>query len=110
MANSKKSTKKSTKKNVTARKPRVGQTYELTPKGIKELIDAEDAPGAQPALVAGALKSMGGATAAEIANKIDKKIESVQPVMRVVGFYLTTWKREGLVRVVKAAKAAAAKA
>lgn len=101
----KKNSKKSTKKNTTVRKPRQGNTYELTAKGTAQLINEEI--GAQPALVAGALKNMGGATAAEIADKIDKKLETRQPVMRVVGFYLTTWKKDGLVRVVKQPKAAA---
>jgi hypothetical protein len=110
MATKKSNSKKSSnsKKNSTARKPRQGNTYELTAKGTAQLIDEEI--GAQPALVAGALKSAGKATAAEIADKIDKKLETRQPVMRVVGFYLTTWKKDGLVRIVKQPKAAAAKA
>lgn len=108
MATKKSNSKKSSKKNATVRKPRQGNTYELTAKGTAELINEE--VGAQPALVAGALKTAGKATAAEIADKIDKKLETRQPVMRVVGFYLTTWKKAGLVRVVKAARAAAAKA
>jgi hypothetical protein len=101
------SKKSKTAKNAN-RKTRQGNTYELTAKGTAQLINEEI--GAQPALVAGALKNMKQATAADIALKIDSKLETKQPVMRVVGFYLTTWKKDGLVRVVKAAKAAAAKA
>lgn len=92
--NSKKNKKKST---------RVGRTYELTAKGQKELVEAEDL-GAQPKLIAQALNRKGQATSADLVQAIDSKVKTRQPVERVVGYYLTTWKSEGLVRTVKVAK------
>jgi hypothetical protein len=100
----KKTTKKSTKKNPAT--PRASRSYELTAKGNQMLTADEFGP--QPKLIAQALSRKGQATSGELAAAIDSKVETTQPVARVVGYYLTTWKTDGIVRVVKATKKAAA--
>lgn len=90
-----KKTKKSTKKTA----PRASRVYEFTAKG-----NQTEFTGEQPKLIAQALKRKGQATSAQLAEAIDNKVETRQPVVRVVGYYLTTWKAEGIVRVVKTSK------
>ena len=75
------------------------RTYRLTPKG--EQLLREDGFGNQPKLIAQALHRKGQATSAELAEAIKSKVETRQPVARVVSFYLTTWKSEGIVKAAK---------
>lgn len=96
-------TKKASKK--ATRKPRAAQAYELTAKGSSALTNDEFGP--QAKLVAQTLNRKGSATAAQIAQAIDGRITTKQPVVRVAAFYLGEFKRAGQARVVKASKKSA---
>lgn len=79
---------------------RIRRRYQLTPKGETLLKEGEFGP--QPKLIAQALNKRGQATSADLAAAIESKVETRQPVARVVAYYLTTWKAEGVVKVAKA--------
>lgn len=72
---------------------RTGNTYVVTSKGTKTLTEA----GGQQAVVFNAMKS-GMFTAAEITKKVENKLTTKQDAGLVVGFYLTNWKADGLVK------------
>jgi hypothetical protein len=78
---------------------RTSHPYTLTPKG--EQLLREDGFGTQPKLIAQALHRKGQATRQELAEAIKSKVETRQPVARVVSFYLTTWKSQGIVKAAK---------
>lgn len=88
-------------------KQRTGRQYQLTAKGVQMLKD--DQFGTQPKLIAQALHKKGQATSSELAAAIESKVETRQPVMRVVSFYLTTWKSDGIVKEAKGKAPKAAK-
>lgn len=91
-------------------KPRVTQRYRLTNKSPKETMKG------QGKLVYDTLKEMGGeATVAELTEKVKAtgQLQTRQDAERVVGFYCSKFKREGLVEAIKpevAAEQAAAAA
>jgi hypothetical protein len=92
MPKSKKSTKKAAPKKVKPKKQAV--SYELAddfPENIKS---------PQQLLIRDAMKKLGLATAAGIADQIKDKLKTKQPAQRVVSFYLAAWKKRGLVKAV----------
>jgi 23S rRNA pseudoU1915 N3-methylase RlmH len=74
--------------------------YELTAKGIAQLADSTR----QQGVIYSALKGK-QLTSAQLAKRVEKKLQTKQNVQLVVGFYLTTWKADGLVKFAKAKKA-----
>lgn len=69
--------------------------YERTAKLTRSLVEEM---GAQPKTIADAILSSKQALSNEqIAALVKGKIKSVQPLTRVTSFYLTKWKKQGLV-------------
>lgn len=86
----KKAAKKVVKKNGSTR----GNTYQSTGDGRKKFNDLTG----QGKIVADALVASEPITAADLAAKIGGKLETKQEPARVVGFYLSQWKTDGLVK------------
>lgn len=82
---------------------RTMKAYELTAKGVAQLADSTR----QQAVIFRALKGK-QLTSAQLAQRVAGKLETKQSEQLVVGYYLTTWKADGLVRFAKAAKPKAA--
>lgn len=77
----------------------MGQRYELTEKGRSKEAAAKFTRG-QPALVYDSLYTAeAGLTAKEIADFIGDKLVTRQDPLRVVGYYLSIWKKDGFVSV-----------
>jgi hypothetical protein len=75
--------------------PRQTQVYVRTEK------EAKDMKG-QGAIVLAALSELGRGTVAEIVEKTKGQFQTRQSEERVVGFYLSKFKREGLAKIVEA--------
>ena len=83
------------------KQPRAAHAYELTAKGVEQLKDATR----QQAVIFAALKGK-QLTGAQLAQRVARSLKTKQEPQLVVGYYLTTWKADGLVRFAKAAKPA----
>lgn len=71
-----------------------GNTYMLTSKGAKNLAEASG----QQAPIFHVLSAGKPLTAAEITAKVASKLKTKQDAGLVVGFYLTQWKGDSLVK------------
>jgi 23S rRNA pseudoU1915 N3-methylase RlmH len=80
---------------------RAAHAYELTAKGMKDLADSTR----QQGVIFSALKGK-QLTSAQLAKRVEGKLKTKQEPQLVVGFYLTTWKADGLVKFAKAKRAA----
>jgi hypothetical protein len=89
----KKTTKKRTAKKVAVKRVRQTSRYQLT----GELADTKSP---QQLLIRDALKKLGPATATEITAQVSDKLKTKQTPERVVAFYLTAWKKSGVVKAV----------
>ena len=69
-------------------------SYELADE-LPETIKSQ-----QQLLIRDAMKKLGPATAAVIAEEIKDKLKTKQEPQRVVSFYLAAWKKRGYVRAV----------
>lgn len=80
-----------------------GRTYSLTVAGKKALTDAKEG---QKTLILSTIGSLETATSAQIAEAVEKsgKLETKQPVGRVVSFYLGQFRADGLVKLGAKAK------
>jgi hypothetical protein len=87
-------TKKRAAKKATPKREHQTAKYELA----GELSDKIKSP--QQLLIRDAMKKLGPATAAEIADQIKDKLKTKQEPQRVVTFYLTVWKKVGVVKAV----------
>jgi hypothetical protein len=90
----KKTTKKRAAKKTTAKCERQAAKYQLA----GELSDKVKSP--QQLLIRDAMQKLGPATAAEIAEQVKDKLTTKQTPERVVAFYLTAWKKAGVVKAV----------
>jgi hypothetical protein len=90
----KKTTKKRAAKKATVRRERLTARYELT----GDLSDKVQSP--QQLLIRDAMQKLGPATAAEIADQVKDRLKTKQEPQRVVAFYLTAWKKSGVVKAV----------
>jgi hypothetical protein len=90
----KKTTKKRTAKKVGVNRVRQSAKYQLA----GELSDKIQSP--QQLLIQATMKKLGPATAAEIAGQVKDRLKTKQESQRVVSFYLTAWKKSGLVKTV----------
>jgi len=75
-----------------ASKPRKTQVYVRTEKDAKEMKG-------QGAVILAALSELGQATVADLVAKTKGQFPTKQSEERVVGFYLSKFKREGLAKV-----------
>jgi hypothetical protein len=89
----KKTTKKRAAKQAPVKRVRQSAKYQLA----GELSDTKSP---QQLLIRDAMKKLGPATAAEIAGQIKDKLKTKQTPERVVAFYLTAWKKLGVVKAV----------
>jgi hypothetical protein len=89
----KKTTKKHKAKKVAVKRVRQSARYQLA----GELSDTKSP---QQLLIRDAMKKLGPATGAEIAGQVKGKLTTKQDPQRVVGFYLSTWKKLGVVKTV----------
>ena len=89
----KNTTKKRAVKKAPVKRGRQSARYQLT----GELSDIKSA---QQLLIRDAMKKLGPSTAAAIADQIKDKLKTKQTPERVVAFYLTAWKKLGLVKTV----------
>jgi hypothetical protein len=94
MPKSKKTTKQRAAKKAAVK--REGQTAKYQFAG--ELSDKIKSP--QQLLIRDAMQKLGPATAAEIGDQIKDKLKTKQEPQRVVTFYLTAWKKLGVVKAV----------
>jgi hypothetical protein len=90
----KKKTTKKRKAKAAVTRERQTAKYQLT----GDLSDKIKSP--QQLLIRDAMKKLGPATVAEIAEQIKDKLETKQTPQRVVTFYLTAWKKLDLVKTV----------
>jgi hypothetical protein len=90
----KKTTKKRAAKKATVKRERQSAKYELA----GELSHKVQSP--QQLLIRDAMQKLGPATAAEIAGHVKDKLKTKQEPQRVVTFYLTAWKKVGVVKAV----------
>ncbi len=79
--------------------PRKTQVYVMTEKEPKEMKG-------QGAIVYAALKDLGQGTVADLVAKTKGAFQTKQSEERVVGFYLSKFKREGLAKVIETEAAA----
>jgi|HubBroStandDraft_2_1064218.scaffolds.fasta_scaffold318602_1 hypothetical protein len=89
----KKTTKKHTAEKAVAKKVRQSAKYQLA----GELSETKSP---QQLLIRDVLKKLGPSTAAAIANQVKEKLKTKQEPQRVVSFYLTAWKKSGVVKAV----------
>jgi hypothetical protein len=89
----KKTTKKHTAKKGAAKPVRQSARYQLTG-------ELSDTTSSQQLLIRDVMKKLGPATAAEIAGQVKERLKTKQEPQRVVSFYLTAWKKSGLVKAV----------
>jgi hypothetical protein len=94
MPKSKKTTKKRAAKKATPRREHPTTKYELA-GDLSDKIKSQ-----QQLLIKDAMQKLGPATAAEIADQIKDKLKTKQEPQRVVTFYLTAWKKVGVVKAV----------
>ena len=90
----KKTTKKRAAKKGAVKHKRQTTKYELA----GELSDKIKSP--QQLLIRDAMQKLGPATVAEIADQIKDELKTKQEPQRVVTFYLTAWKKLGVVKAV----------
>jgi hypothetical protein len=89
--------KKSAKKKTVTRKPKPDKqavSYQLA----DELPETVKSP--QQLLIRDAIKELGTANVAQIAEQIKGKLKTKQEPQRVVSFYLASWKKRGYVKAV----------
>jgi hypothetical protein len=89
----KKKTTKKRKAKAAVTRERQTAKYQLT----GDLSDKIKSP--QQLLIRDAMQKLGPATAAEIADQIKDKLKTKQGPQRVVAFYLTAWKKVGVVKM-----------
>jgi hypothetical protein len=87
-----KTSKKRAAKKTPAKRVRQSAKYQLTG-------EFPDLKSPQQLVIRGAMQRLGPATAAEIVNQVKGKLETKQKLQRVVSFYLTAWKKLGVVKV-----------
>jgi hypothetical protein len=92
MATKKASKKAAAKKSAT--KGTRGNTYQSTADGRKKF----EAMTGQGKIVADGLIKNEPITSSDLADKVGKSFETKQDPKRVVGFYLSQWKADGLVK------------
>jgi hypothetical protein len=90
----KKKTTKKRKAKAAVQRNQQATKYQLA----GDLSDKVQSP--QQLLIRDAMKKLGPATAAEIAEQIKDKLKTKQEPQRVVAFYLTAWKKLGVVKTV----------
>lgn len=88
-----KTTKKHAVKKAPVKRVRQSARYQLAG-------ELSDTTSSQQLLIRDTMKKLGPATAAEIATQVKGKLETKQEPQRVVTFYLTAWKKTGLVKAV----------
>ena len=88
----KKTTKKRPAKKAAVKRERQNARYEL----VGELSEKIKSP--QQLLIVDAMQKLGPANAAEISDQIKDKLKTKQEPQRVVTFYLTAWKKSGVVK------------
>jgi hypothetical protein len=88
--------KKSARKKTASKQQKPGKqpvSYQLA-----ELPETIKSP--QQLLIRDAMKELGTANAAQIAEQIKGKLKTKQEPQRVVSFYLAAWKKRGYVKAV----------
>ncbi len=95
-------TKKASKKQEVKTTTR-GNSYELTAAGRKAL-DTNNLKG-QQLIIMKEFEKIAPATVAQVAAKVEGKLETKQEAGRVVGFYFVQWKRDGLLKFAAKPKA-----
>lgn len=91
---------KGKKANGSAKVSRRGNLYEVSKKEPGEL-------GPQATKVYDVIAKSGPISSSDVAARLDGKLETNQSTQRVVSFYVSQFKHDGLIKVAKAVAAAA---